>query len=188
MFYGPLISYTKLLPGIEFPTGALGHGLPVAGGIAHAYKMDGSNRKVFVLMGDGESAEGSVWEAILCSAKYKLDNLTVIIDVNGLQSENYTEDILPISPFKEKFLAFGWSVRTIDGHNYSQIHRALKEVPYENGKPTCIIANTLKGKGVDFAENSPKYHHWAPPSDEAADEAIKCMEECQRKEIDKIEN
>ena len=182
----PMHPDEKLLPGVEFPTGSLGHGLSVAGGIAHAFKMDGSNRKVYVLMGDGESAEGSVWEAVLSSAKYKLDNLTAIIDVNGLQSENFTKDILPIAPFEDKFTSFGWSAKEVNGNSIAEIYNALTESPFEKEKPTCIIANTIKGKGVDFAENSPEYHHWAPPSDAEANLAIESIKECQRREIDKI--
>lgn len=182
----PMHADEKLLPGVEFPTGSLGHGLSVAAGIANAYRMDGRKNKVYVLIGDGEAAEGSVWEAALGAAKYKLDNLTIVIDVNGLQSENYTCDILPVAPFEPKYLSFGWSVRTIDGHDIAQIHKALSEAPYEVGKPTCIIANTIKGKGVDFAEGSPQYHHWAPPSDEKADFAIECIKKCYKSEVEKI--
>lgn len=182
----PMHPDEKLLPGIEFPTGSLGHGLSVAAGIANAYKMDNRKNKIYVLLGDGEAAEGAVWEAALGAAKYKLDNLTIVIDVNGLQSENYTLDILPVAPFEPKYLSFGWSVRTIDGHDIAQIYKALSEAPYEVEKPTCIIANTIKGKGVDFAENSPEYHHWAPPSDEQADFAIECMKKCYKLEVEKI--
>jgi len=182
----PMHPDEKLLAGIEFPTGSLGHGLSVAAGIANAYKMDKKDNRVIALLGDGEAAEGAVWEAALGAAKYKLDNLTIIIDVNGLQSENYTSDILPVAPFEPKYLSFGWAVRTIDGHDIKQIYKALSEAPYEQAKPTAIIANTVKAKGVDFAENSPEYHHWAPPTDERADDAIECMKKCYVMEVDKV--
>ena len=182
----PMHPDNKLLPGIEFPTGSLGHGLPVASGIALASKRDGLNRKIFVLMGDGEAAEGSVWEAVLGIAKYKLDNLILIIDVNRLQSENYTQEILPVEPFENKYRDFGWSVRTIDGHNISQIYKALTEAPFEDNKPTCIVANTIKAKGVDFAENSPDFHYWSPSNIKDIDKAAKCLKICWEKEVTKI--
>jgi len=182
----PMHPDDKLLPGIEFPTGSLGHGLPVASGIALASKRDGLNRKIFVLMGDGEAAEGSVWEAVLGIAKYKLDNLTLIIDVNKLQSENYTQEILPVEPFENKYRDFGWSVRTIDGHNIPQIYKALTEAPFEYNKPTCIVANTIKAKGVDFAESSPDCHYWRPTDIEDIDKAIKCLKICCEKEVNRI--
>lgn len=182
----PIHPDEKKLPGIEFPTGSLGHGLPVAGGIAIAFRRDGAGRKVFVLLGDGEAAEGSVWEAVLSSPKYELDNLVAVIDVNGLQGEGYTRDILPIEPFEDKYRSFGWSVRTIDGHDISQIYQALTEAPYEVGKPTCIVANTIKAKGIDFAEGSPKFHLWRSPEEESVNEAIESMKACHRREIERI--
>ena len=182
----PMHPDNKLLPGIEFPTGSLGHGLPVASGIALASKRDGLNRKIFVLMGDGEAAEGSVWEAVLGIAKYKLDNLILIIDVNRLQSENYTQEILPVEPFENKYRDFGWSVRTIDGHNILQIYKALTEAPFEDNKPTCIVANTIKAKGVDFAENSPDFHYWSPSNIKDIDKAVECLKICCEKEVNKI--
>lgn len=182
----PMHPDDKLLPSIEFPTGSLGHGLSVASGIALAFKRDGLNRRVFVLMGDGESAEGSVWEAALGIAKYNLDNIITIIDVNGLQSENYTKEILPVEPFENKYRDFGWSVRTINGHSIPQIYKALSEAPYEEGKPTCIIAYTKKAKGVDFMEDNPDCHYWILKSAEQISNAIESLKTCQKEEVNKI--
>ena len=164
-----------MVPGVEFSTGSLGHGLAIGLGIAISFKRDKSRRKVFVLLGDGESAEGSVWEAILNAAKYELDNLIVIIDVNRLQSDNFTEKILLIEPFECKYKSLGWSTKTIDGHNIEQIYLALTQAPFENKKPSCIIANTIKGKGVYFAENNPAFHYWTPKDDKEIDAAIESL-------------
>lgn len=182
----PMHADNKLLPGIEFPTGSLGHGLPVASGIALASKLNGLRRKIFVLMGDGESAEGSVWEAIAGIAKYNLDNIVGIVDVNRLQSENYTQEILPLEPFENKYRDFGWSVRSIDGHSIPQIFKALSEAPYEESKPTCIVAYTTKAKGVDFLENHPDCHYWAPKNSGEIKKAIESLKICQKEEIGKI--
>lgn len=181
----PMHPDEKKLAGIEFPTGALGHGLSVAGGIATAFKMDLSSRRVFVMMGDGESNEGSVWEAMLSAAKYKLDNLTVIIDANGLQSEGFTSEIMPIASLETIYRDLGWSARTIDGHDMAQIYAALVEMPFETGKPTCIIANTIKAKGISFAENNYRYHHWSPTPEEGA-KAIESLKKCHKREVMKI--
>ena len=182
----PMHADDKLLLGIEFPTGSLGHGLPVASGIALAFKRDGLKRKIFVLMGDGESAEGSVWEAMLGIAKYNLDNIIVIIDVNRLQSENYTQEILPVEPFENKYRDFGWSVRSINGHSIPQIHKALSEAPFIKDKPTCIVAYTTKAKGVDFMENHPDCHYWTPKSIDEINTAIDSVRVCQKREVDNI--
>ena len=182
----PTHSDAKLLPGIDFSFGSLGHGLSVGIGIALAFRKNNSARKVFVLMGDGEACEGSVWEAVLGAAKHKLDNITVIIDVNRICGEDYLENELNVLPYENKYRDFGWSVRTIDGHNIFQIYKALKEVPYEVSKPTCIVANTIKGKGIDFCENLVEYHHWCPDL-EGFNKAINSIEQCLRREIDRIE-
>ena len=175
---------SKLLPGIDFSFGSLGHGLSVGSGIALAFKKKKSDRKVYVLMGDAEACEGSVWEAALGASSHKLDNLIAIIDVNKLAAEDFLEDEVNVLPFEDKYRDFGWSVRTIDGHNIPQIYKALIEAPYEAGKPACIVANTIKAKGVNFCENIPKYHHWAPDS-ESVEKAIDCILQCQRKEMAK---
>ena len=142
-------------------TGALGHGLPICIGMALAGKMDGATYRVFTLLGDGELAEGSNWEAGLAAAHYQLDNLTAILDHNTLQITGHTRDVMSNEPLDEKWRAFGWNVRTVDGHNYAELTRALTDPP-ERGKPTFVIANTVKGKGVSFMENVAKWHHGVP--------------------------
>lgn len=148
-------------PGIEVSTGGLGHGFPMAVGMALAAKLDDKSYRTFALVGDGETNEGSVWESALFSAHHKLDNLTVIIDRNGQQGLGKTSDILYSEPMKEKWLAFGWTVKEINGHEFSEIEEALKALP-ETGKPTVIIANTTKGKGVSFMENELLWHYRNP--------------------------
>jgi transketolase len=178
----PMHPDDKLLPGIEFPTGALGHGLSVACGIATAWKMDGSRRRMFVMLGDGESNEGSVWEAMLSAMKQGLDNLTAIVDCNGVQGCGPTKEIMPIASLESVYRDVGWSVRTINGHDMAQIHAALLEAPYQAGRPTCIIANTVKGKGIDFAENDWHYHHWVPNAEDGA-RAIESLKHCHQREV-----
>jgi transketolase len=152
---------TRHIPGIEMNTGALGHGLPISIGMALAGKMDSASYRVFTLLGDGELAEGSNWEAALAAAHYKLDNLTAIIDHNTLQITGHTRDVMSNEPLDEKWRAFGWSVKSVNGHDYAQLTRALSQ-PGEMGKPTCVIANTVKGRGVTFMENVAKWHHGVP--------------------------
>ena len=152
---------TRHIPGIEMNTGALGHGLPICIGMALAGKMDSANYRVFTLLGDGELAEGSNWEAALAASHYKLDNLTAIIDHNTLQISGHTRDVMSNEPLDEKWRAFGWAVKIVDGHNYAQLTEALSQ-PAEIGKPTCVIANTVKGRGVSFMENVAKWHHGVP--------------------------
>lgn len=152
---------TRHIPGIEMNTGALGHGLPISVGMAIAGKMDAAPYRVFTLLGDGELAEGSNWEAAMCAAHYRLDNLTAILDHNTLQISGHTRNVMSNEPLDEKWRAFGWTVRTVNGHDYAALTRALTQ-PSENGKPTFIIANTVKGKGVSFMENVAKWHHGVP--------------------------
>ena len=152
---------TRHIPGIEMNTGALGHGLPIANGMALAGKMDSASYRVFTLLGDGELAEGSNWEAALASAHYKLDNLTAIIDHNTLQITGPTRDVMSNEPLDDKWRAFGWTVRSVNGHDYAALTKALTDPPVA-GKPTCIIANTIKGRGVSFMENVVKWHHGVP--------------------------
>ena len=152
---------TRHIPGIEMNTGALGHGLPICIGMALAGKMDSAKYRVFTLLGDGELAEGSNWEAGLAAAHYKLDNLTAIIDHNTLQISGHTRDVMSNEPLDEKWRAFGWGVKIVNGHDYAALTEALSK-PAEIGKPTCIIANTTKGKGVSFMENVAKWHHGVP--------------------------
>ena len=152
---------TRHIPGIEMNTGALGHGLPLCIGMALAGKMDNAPYRVFTLLGDGELAEGSNWEAALAAAHYKLDNLTAVIDHNTLQITGHTRDVMSNEPLHEKWRAFGWSVKTVNGHDYEQLTQALSKSA-ETGKPTCVIADTTKGKGVSFMENVAKWHHGVP--------------------------
>ena len=152
---------TRHIPGVEMNTGALGHGLPICIGMALAAKMDSAAYRVFTLLGDGELAEGSNWEAGLAAAHYKLDNLTAIIDHNTLQITGHTRDVMSNEPLDEKWRAFGWAVKVVNGHDYAALTEALSK-PAEIGKPTCVIANTTKGKGVSFMENVAKWHHGVP--------------------------
>jgi transketolase len=150
------------LEGVETSTGPLGHGLPFGAGAALGGKLAGSGRRVFVLVGDGELQEGSNWEAAMLAASRRLDNLTLIIDRNGLQQGRQTEIVNSLEPLADKWRAFGWSVREIDGHDVEQISRELGSVPFEAGKPSCVIAHTVKGKGVSFMENNAVWHHKIP--------------------------
>ena len=152
---------TRHIPGIEMNTGALGHGLPICLGMALAGKMDNAPYRVFTLLGDGELAEGSNWEAALGAAHYKLDNLVAILDHNTLQITGHTRDVMSNEPLDEKWRAFGWTVRTLNGHDYGELAKALTDPP-EPGKPTFVIANTTKGKDVSFMENVAKWHHGVP--------------------------
>jgi transketolase len=156
---------TRHIPGIEMNTGALGHGLPVCIGMALAGKMDAAPYRVFTLLGDGELAEGSNWEAALAAAHYKLDNLVAILDHNTLQITGHTRDVMSNEPLDEKWRAFGWEVRSVNGHDYAALTEALSH-PAECGRPTFIIANTVKGKGVSFMENVAKWHHGVPSESE----------------------
>jgi transketolase len=161
-YQSPYVGHpTRKIPGIEMNTGALGHGLPICVGMAIAGKLDAAPWRVFTLLGDGELAEGSNWEAAMAAGHYNLDNLTAIIDHNTLQITGHTRDVCSNEPLDEKFRAFGWAVKIVDGHNFAQLTDALSQ-PAEPGKPTCIIANTIKGRGVSFMENTAKWHHGVP--------------------------
>lgn len=154
----------RRLPGIEACTGALGHGLPIGIGMAVASRCDAKRNKVVVLMGDGELNEGSVWEGALAAAQYRLDNIVVIIDRNGLQADSRTEDVMKLEPLDLKWKSFGWHVETVDGHNMAEITETLKkiyDVP-ERGLPNIVIARTVKGKGVSFMENNQAWHFNIP--------------------------
>lgn len=175
----------KLLPGIEFPSGSLGHGLSAGSGIAIAAKLDQKDYRVFIILGDGECGEGTVWEAAMASAHYNLDNLITIIDRNGLQVNGRTMDIMDTSPLEDKFIAFGWEVKTIDGHDYEEIYDSLINVPYKSGKPSCIIANTIKCKGIPSLENEYLTHHCHWDVDKI-DETINIIEKSKKTELLKI--
>lgn len=153
--------------GIETCTGALGHGLPFAVGAALAARTQGSARRTFVLVGDGELQEGSNWEAAMLAATHGLDALTLIIDRNGLQQGRGTEEVNKLGSLPEKWRAFGWSVVEIDGHDHAAIAACFQGLPLTPGKPSCIVANTVKGKGVSFMENCPDWHHKLPSGPEA---------------------
>ena len=154
------------LPGVEANTGALGHGLSIAGGMAMGLKLKKSNARVYVIMGDGELAEGSNWEAAAAASHHKLDNLLVFVDRNGLQISGKTAEVMGYEPLAERWAAFGWSVRTINGHDFEQIVSSAKESPFVIGKPTVLIADTVKSKGLSFAEGLVDYHYWKPKSEE----------------------
>jgi transketolase len=154
----------KGIPGVEFSTGSLGHGLPVATGMALAAKINEDGHMVYVLMSDGECDEGSNWEAALFAAHHKLDNLVIIIDRNKLQSIHSTEDTLGLEPFVDKWQAFGWNVIDVDGHDLVQLIKACD--PKVEDKPLCIVANTIKGKGVSFMENQVLWHYRSPQDEE----------------------
>lgn len=166
------------VPGVETNTGALGHGLSIAGGMAMGLKMDGLDAKVYVIMGDGELAEGSNWEAAAAASHHKLDNLLVFVDRNYLQISGKTVDVMNYEPLDERWQAFGWSVREIDGHDLKQIFENATDFPFERGKPSVIIANTVKSKGLSFAENKADFHYW-----KATDEDLAIAE----RELDEIE-
>jgi transketolase len=152
------------IPGVEASTGALGHGLSFGIGIALANKIDKKKNHTYVVLGDGECQEGSVWEAALSAPTYQLDNLTVIVDYNKLQAMDRLENIVRMEPFAEKWRAFGWNVEIIDGHNTDEIYQALtKRV---EGAPTLVVANTIKGKGVSFMEGVPIWHYRMPNEEE----------------------
>lgn len=155
------------VPGVEMSTGSLGHGLSVGTGLAIAGKMDGRDYRVFVLMGDGETQEGSVWEAAMAASHYRLDNLIGIVDRNRLQIDGFTEEVMSLEPYRMKWEAFGWVVREIDGHDFSDICAALNGAPFEKGKPSLILAHTTKGKGISFMENQPEWHGKALKDDHA---------------------
>ena len=154
--------------GVEANTGPLGHGMPIAVGCALAAKMQGATWRTFVLTGDGELQEGSNWEAAMSAAQYKLDNLVLIIDRNRIQQGDFTESTINMNPLRDKWLAFGWSVVEVNGHDYGELLRVLGSVPVEPGKPTCVIANTIKGRGVSFMENKPEWHHGVPTDEQLA--------------------
>lgn len=154
------------VPGIEFSSGSLGHGLPVGTGMALAGKRAGAKWRVFVVMSDGELDEGSNWEAILFAGHHQLDNLTIVIDYNKIQSLDAVDKTLRLEPLADKFRAFGWSPREVDGHDVAALSTALEAVPLEKGRPSAIIAHTIKGKGVSWMEGKVLWHYRAPTPDE----------------------
>lgn len=157
---------TRAIPGIEQNTGALGHGIAVAVGMALAGKKDGRSYRVYTLMGDGELAEGSVWEACMLAAHYKLDNLVAIVDRNRLQITSGTEDVNALEPLRAKFEAFGFAVQECNGNDVSELVATFDAVPFVTGKPNLVLAHTTKGKGVSFMEDTVKWHHRVPTDSE----------------------
>ena len=154
------------VPGIEMSSGSLGHGLPVGTGMALTGKRAGEPWRVFVVMSDGELDEGSNWEAMLFGCHHRLDNLTIIIDYNKIQSLDWVDKTLRLEPLADKFRAFGWSVREVDGHDVKELSSALGTLPLEGGKPNAIIAHTVKGKGVSWMEGKVLWHYKQPTPDE----------------------
>lgn len=152
----------KTTPGIDASTGSLGQGLSIANGMALSAKLDGESHDIFAILGDGEIQEGQIWEAAMTSAHYKLDNLIAFVDHNGLQIDGSNEEVMNVLPIDKKFEAFNWHVIVIDGHNFSEISSAIDEAREVIGKPTMIVANTVKGKGVSFMENNADWHGVAP--------------------------
>ena len=147
------------IPGVEFSTGALGHGLPVGVGMAVAGKINKQNHRVVVITGDGEINEGSIWEAALSASQNKLDNLIWIIDYNKLQSYGYLEDVINLEPLNDKISSFGFNVFEVDGHDIDMIKTTLNDLQFNHSKPNAIICHTVKGKGFPFAEHNPDWHH-----------------------------
>jgi len=158
-------SYNPKL-GVEITSGSLGHGLSIGAGMALAGKYDKAPWRVFVFLGDGELNEGTCWEAIMFSKQHNLDNLIAIVDHNKLQAMAKSSEIINLEPLKQKWETFGWSVKEVDGHNLEEILTALAKIPFEAGKPSCLIAHTIKGKGVSFMENEPCWHDKFPGQEE----------------------
>lgn len=165
----------KGTPGVDMSTGSLGQGLSAANGMALAGKLDYKDYRVFVLIGDGELQEGQIWEAAMTAAHYRLDNITAFIDNNGLQIDGFNKEVMNIEPIKEKWEAFGWHTINIDGHDFEQIEKAVLEAKNTKGKPTVIIAKTVKGKGISFMENEASWHGVAP-NQEQSQQALKELE------------
>ncbi|MDE2223600.1 MAG: transketolase [Candidatus Omnitrophica bacterium] len=164
------------VPGVEASTGSLGHGLSLGLGMALGCRYDKSPGRTFVIVGDGECNEGSIWEAAMCAGKHKLEQLTVIVDYNKHQSYSTTLEVQDMEPFADKWSAFGFAAREVDGHDVVALKEVLNKVPLEPGKPTAIIAHTIKGKGVSFVENNLKWHHKNKVTDEEIRSLLKELE------------
>jgi transketolase len=150
------------VPGVEVSSGSLGHGLSYACGMALAGQRDGRPYRVFCLLSDGECDEGSVWEAALFAPHHRLDNLVAVVDYNKIQSFGAVKEVLDLEPFAAKWRAFGWAAREVDGHDVGQVLGALRSVPFEAGRPSCVLAHTVKGKGVPFMEDKLEWHYRSP--------------------------
>jgi transketolase len=156
----------KGVPGVEVSTGSLGHGLPIGVGMALAARRSSSNYRVFVLLSDGECDEGSVWEAALFASHHALENLVAIVDVNEIQSFGRVSEVLALEPFADKWRAFGWAVEELDGHDHEALTRVLGSLPRAPGKPTLVLARTIKGKGVSFMQDKLEWHYRSPNAEE----------------------
>jgi transketolase len=169
----PLLGHAthKDMPGVEVSTGSLGHGLPLATGMALAGRRDGKDYRVFCLVSDGECDEGSTWEPALLAPHHRLENLVTIVDYNKIQSLGRVEDVIDLAPLAEKWRAFGWATEELDGHDLSGIESAFRRLPFEQGRPSCIVAHTVKGKGVSYMEDNLLWHYRAP-RDELLDDAL----------------
>ena len=165
----------RFIPALEASTGSLGQGLSIGLGMALAARLDGRPTRVYVVLGDGEIQEGQIWEAAMFGAHHKVDNLVAIVDYNKLQLDGFVKDIMELEPLVPKWLAFGWHAIELDGHNLAALEAAFAEAANTKGQPTVIIAHTIKGKGVSFMENNPKFHGVAPTQDEVA-QALKELE------------
>jgi transketolase len=156
----------RYISSLEASTGSLGEGLSLALGMGLAARMDGRKSRTYVLLGDGEIQEGQIWEAAMAGAFHKVDNVVAIVDYNGIQLDGFVKDIMDVAPLADKWRAFGWYTMEIDGHDLQAIQAALELAEATKGKPTCLVAHTVKGKGVSFMENNPKFHGTAPSADE----------------------
>jgi transketolase len=156
----------RFIPSLEASTGSLGEGISIGLGMALAAKLDQSPTRVYVVIGDGESQEGQIWEAAMFGAFHKVDNICVIVDYNHIQLDGFVKDIMDLEPLTDKWKAFGWHAIDVDGHNFPALQAAFAEAQNTKGKPTVLIAHTIKGKGVSFMENNPKYHGVAPTEKE----------------------
>jgi transketolase len=165
------------VPGIEVSTGSLGHGLPIAVGMAAAAQRRGAKHRVITVLGDGECDEGSVWEAAMSASKHRLDNLVAIVDYNKQQSYGSTYEVLDLEPFAAKWEAFGFATREVDGHDVKALEQVFAAAPFAAGKPSAVICHTVKGKGVAFAENNLKWHHKSSIKESEIEELMRAIED-----------
>ena len=165
----------KGVPGIEVSTGSLGHGLSIGAGMAYANKLDNKKNRVFVILGDGECDEGSVWEAVLVASHNHLSNLIAIIDYNKMQSLDFCENTLALKPFDDKWRSFGWNVLVVDGHDHDELTKAFNIAMEEKNKPTVLIANTIKGKGIPFMEQNILWHYRYPHDGDEYNDSVKAL-------------
>jgi len=165
------------VPGVEASTGSLGHGVPIAVGRAMALRMRKSDSRVFVVTGDGEINEGSVWEAALSASKHRLDNLTLLVDYNKIQSAGFTAEILDLEPLLDKWRSFGFAAAEVDGHDVDALRSLLRRTPLTPGRPTAIVCHTVKGKGISFAEHDPEWHHKSSLKPDVVDRIKSALEQ-----------